>query len=175
MSGQIARRSPSASTPTDAHSQTVLLHGRRFKALRREAYPYDILIDGNGGDHVATVHGEPGDATDENAACLAASAQMLSALVDIMNAHCRGYDLPWGTVQAAILAGFGAPEIGERFTSLRTEHDGRRDKPAGTTWVVTGLGYCGSRRVLVRLSGPGAREIERSLDELRLSFRPVEA
>ena len=175
MSGQGEDQGPPARIPEDAEFATVLLHGCRFRAHRREGYPYDILTVGGGGKHVATVHGDAGDVTDENAACLAASAEMLTALVDLVTAHCRGHDLPWQTAQSAILAGFGAPAPGDRFVSTHPERDESRTHAAGTTWQIARVGFCGSRRVMLRLAAVdsgSAAQLDRSLDELRLGFRP---
>ena len=175
MSGQHEDQGHPARIPADAKFATVLLHGCRFRAQRREAYPYDILTVGGGGKHVATIHGQRGDSTDENAACLAASAEMLTALVDLVTAHCRDCDLPWTTAKNAILAGFGAPAPGDRFASRYSERSEDRAFEAGTTWQVVRVGFCGSRRIVLRLatvdSDPVAH-IDRSFDELRLSFRP---
>ena len=103
--------------PESACFATVLMHGCRFKAHRRSSHPYDILTDGGGGMHVATVEGYVDEMTTENAACLAASAEMLTALVDLVNARACGAELPWATAQNAILAGFGAPALGDRYVS----------------------------------------------------------
>ena len=178
MSGQGEDQGHPARIPEDAEFATVLLHGCRFQAHRRESYPYDILTEGGGGKHVATVHGDAGDVTDENAACLAASAEMLTALVDLVTAHCRGHDLPWQTAQHAMLAGFGAPAVGDRFVNQHVEQNNDRTFPARTAWQIARVGFCGSRRVMLRLdavdSDPTA-SVDRSLDELRLGFRPEEA
>ena len=178
MSGQGEDQGHPARISDDAEFATVLLHGCRFQAHRRESYPYDILTVGGGGKHVATVHGDAGDVTDENAACLAASAEMLTALVDLVTAHCRGHDLPWETAQSAILAGFGAPAPGERFVSRYAERGEDQTHAAGTAWQIARVGFCGSRRVMVRLAlvnSGSAAHLDRSLDELRLGFRPEEA
>ena len=175
MSGQDDDQGHPARIPANAEFATVLLRGCRFEAHRREAYPYDILTEGGGGKHVATVHGDAGDVANENAACLAASAEMLTALVDLVTANCRGYDLPWKTAQNAILAGFGAPAVGDRFVNRHVEQGDGQTFPAGMAWQITRIGFCGSRRIVFRLevidSGPAAH-IDRSLDELRLGFQP---
>ena len=178
MSGQGEDQGYQARIPEDAEFATVLLHGCRFRAHRRESYPYDILTVGGGGKHVATVHGDAGAVTDENAACLAASAEMLTALVDLVTAQCRGYDLPWTTAKHAILAGFGAPEPGDKFTSRYSEHTDDRTFPAGTAWQVARVGFCGSQRIKLRLTAVDSNSvahIDCSLDELRLGFQPEEA
>ncbi len=108
--------------------KTVLLHGARFRAVPAkpdQAYTHDILVDLDGGGHVASVagylvYGKTCEQMEEHVAVLTASAQMLTALVDLRNAHERGYDLPWGTVLEAMFAGFGAPSTGTRFV-LRCE------------------------------------------------------
>ena len=177
MSGHHEDQDHPALIPADAEFATVLLHGCRFRAHRRAAYPYDILTEGGGGKHVATVHGDAGDSTDENAACLAASAEMLTTLVDLVTAHCQGYDLPWEKARTAIQAGFGAPKVRDRFISRCVENVGTRSLPAGTTWEVTRLSFCPSRRVMVRLAAidDESVELEYSLDMLRVGFQPVEA
>ena len=176
MSGSDDEQAPRVLLPETARFDTVLMHGSRFKAHRREGNPYDILTVGGGGVHVATVHGEAGDETDENAACLAASAEMLTALVDLVAAHCLNQELPWSTAKAAILAGFGAPSTGERFTNRWFQNAKGQSAPPGTEWKVARVGYCGSKRVLVGLSsGDPVLELEFTLDELRQSFTPMEA
>ena len=177
MSGQDDDQDHPARIPADAEFATVLLHGCRLKAHRRESHPYDILTEGGGGKHVATVHGDAGDVADENAACLAASAEMLTALVDLVTAHYQGYDLPWGQARSAIQAGFGAPNVRDRFISRCIERVGTQTLPAGTAWQVVRLGYCASRRVMVRLAAldDASVELDYSLDALRVSFRSMEA
>ena len=176
MSGSDDEQGGRVLIPETACLETVLLHGCRFRAHWREGYPYDILTVGGGGVHVATVHGEAGDETDENAACLAASAEMLTALVDLMAAHCQRRELPWATAKAVILAGFGAPGIGARFVNRWPEGARGEDLPSGTEWQVVRVGYSSSKRVLVGVSaGDPAVELEFTLDELRQSFTPVEA
>ncbi len=61
-------------------------------------------------------YGETCAQTEEHVAVLTASAQMLTALVDLLNARERGYDLPWGAVEEAVFAGFGTPPAGACFT-----------------------------------------------------------
>ena len=176
--------------PIPQHSpfKTVLLHGARFRAVPAQpdqAYTHDILVDLDGGGHVASVagypaYGEPCEQTEEHVAVLTASAQMLTALVDMLNARERGYELPWGSVEEAVLAGFGTPPSGAQFTPTRTgmvvtARGPRHACTTGMTWHVTGHGYDASRRVIVLLASETEVEIAISLDELRLSFRPVTA
>ena len=163
----------------------MLLHGARFRAVPAQpdqSYTHDILVDLPGGGHVASVtgfeaYGENCAQTEEHVAVLTASAQMLTALVDMLNARARGHQLPWEAVEQAVFAGFGTPATGARFTlflggqfipTLGPRHAGA----AGTTWHVTGHGYDASRRVVMLLTSETEVEIAISLDELRLSFRP---
>ena len=173
--------------PQHSPFTTVLLHGAQFRAVLARAdqpYTHDILVDMPGGGHVASVtgfesYGESCAQTEEHVAVLTASAQMLTALVDMLNARERGYVLPWEAVEQAVFAGFGTPALGTgfqlvlggRFATMRGPlHVGI----AGTTWHVTGHGYDASRRVVMLLTGETEVEIAISLDELRLSFRPEE-
>ena len=166
--------------------KTVLLHGARCRAIPArpdQAYTHDILVDLPGGGHVASVagfeaYGESCAQTEEHVAVLTASAQMLTVLVDMLNARARGYHLPWSAVEDAVFAGFGTPAVGARFTLVQdglfiTTAGPRHVGAAGTTWHVTGHGYDPSRRVVVLLTSDTEVEIAISLDELRLSFRPV--
>ncbi len=172
--------------PLQSPFTTVLLHGARFRAVPTrpdQAYMHDILIDLPGGGHVASVagfeaYGESCVQTEEHVAVLTASAQMLTALVDLLNAQARGYDLPWGAVEDAVFAGFGTPSVGARFTLVLgglfiTTTGPRHFGAAGTVWHITGQGYDPSRRVVVLLKSEAEVEIAISLDELRLSFGPV--
>ena len=45
MSGSNLEKGQAAPVPTGTLLKTVLLHGCRFKAHRRESHPYDILSD----------------------------------------------------------------------------------------------------------------------------------
>lgn len=172
--------------PQHSPFKTVLLHGARFRAVPAQpdqAYTHDILVDLPGGGHVASVtgfeaYGETCAQTEEHVAVLTASAQMLTALVDMLNARSRGHQLPWEAVEHAVFAGFGTPATGARFTLVLggqfiTTSGPRHAGAAGTTWNVTGQGYDASRRVVVLLTSETEVEIAISLDELRLSFRPV--
>ena len=172
MSGSVEEQDRPVLIPGSACFATVLLHGCRFKAHRRPSHPYDILTEGGGGMHVATVEGHLDEITTENAACLAASPEMLTALVDLVNARACGADLPWATAQNAILAGFGAPALGDRFVSRHVERSAERAVSPGSTWRVMRLGFCPSRRVMVRLAGVSDEsiELEYSFDDLRLRF-----
>ena len=173
--------------PPHSPFTTVLLHGARFRAVPAQpdqAYTHDILVDLPGGGHVASVtgfeaYGESCAQTEEHVAVLTASAQMLTALVDMLNARSRGHQLPWEAVEHAVFAGFGTPAIGARFTlflggQFITTSGPRHAGAAGTTWHVTGHGYDAARRVVVLLTSDTEVEIAISLDELRLSFRPVD-
>ena len=170
--------------PQHSPFKTVLLHGARFRAAPAQPdqrYTHHILVDLDGGGHVASVagylvNGETCEQTEEHVAVLAASAQMLTALVDMRNAYERGYDLPWGTVMEALFAGFGAPSTGSRFILRRedrfaTLHGSARLCAAGTSWHVTGLRYNAAQRVIVGLADEAGAEIVPSLDELRMCFR----
>ena len=139
--------------PQHSPFKTVLLHGARFRAAPAQPdqrYTHHILVDLDGGGHVASVagylvNGESCEQTEEHVAVLTASAQMLTALVDMLNARERGYDLPWEGVEHAVFAGFGAPTIGARFTLVLgglfiTTTGPRHAGVAGTTWHVTGQG-----------------------------------
>ena len=156
-----------------------------MQAKPDHAYTHDILVDMEGGGHVASVmgpesYGETSAQTEEHVAVLTASPQMPTVLVDLLNARDRGYALPWEDVEQAVFAGFGAPTIGGSFrlvlggqfvTARRPLHVGI----AGTTWHVTGHGYDAARQVMVLLTSDTEVEIAITLNELRLSFRPVEA
>ena len=172
--------------PQRSPFKTVLLHGARFRAVPAEpdqAYTHDILVDLDGGGHVASVagylvHGETCEQTEEHVAVLTASAQMLTALVDLRNAHERGYDLPWDTVLEAMFAGFGAPSTGTRFMLRCEDRFTTLQGPirlcaAGTSWRVTGLRYNAFQRVIVCLADEAGTEILPSLDELRMCFREM--
>ncbi len=172
--------------PMHTPFKTVLLHGARFRSVPAapdQAYTHDILVDLDGGCHVASVagylaYGESCEQTEEHVAVLTASAQMLTALVDMLNARERGYELPWAAVEGAVFAGFGTPPVGACFIVERggvsvTARGPQHACTAGTTWHVTGHGYDASRRVIVLLASETEVEIAISLDELRLSFRPV--
>ena len=173
--------------PPHSPFSTVLLHGARFRAVPAQldqAYTHDILVDLPGGGHVASVtgfeaYGESCAQTEEHVSVLTASAQMLTALVDMLNARARGHQLPWEAVEQAVFAGFGTPATGARFTLVLggqfiTTLGPRHAGAAGTTWHVTGHGYDASRRVVMLLTSETEVEIAISLDELRLSFRPEE-
>ncbi len=172
--------------PQHSEFKTVLLHGARFRSVPAapdQAYTHDILVDLDGGCHVASVagylaYGESCEQTEEHVAVLTASAQMLTALVDMLNARERGYELPWAAVEDAVFAGFGTPPSGARFTVTQGDAFVTAGGPLhtctiGTTWQVTGHGYDVSRRVIVLLASETEVEIAISLDELRLSFRPM--
>ena len=78
-----------------------------------------------------------------------------------------------------MFAGFGTPVAGARFALVLggqfvTTRGPRHAGAAGTTWRVTGHGYDATRRVMVLLTSQTDVEVAISLDELRLSFRPVE-
>ena len=139
--------------PQRSPFKTVLLHSARFRAVRAQpdqAYTHDILVDMEGGGHVASVmgfenYGETGAQTEEHVAVLTASAQMLTALVGLLDARERGHALPWEAVEQAVFAGLGAPSAGAGFrlvlggqfvTARGPLHVG----VAGTTWHVTGHG-----------------------------------
>ena len=85
--------------PPHSPFTTVLLHGARFRAVPArpgQAYTHDILVDLPASGHVASVtgfevYGESCAQTDEHVAVLTASAQMLTALVDMLNARSRGH------------------------------------------------------------------------------------
>ena len=170
--------------PPHSRFTTVLLHGARFRAVPAEPdqpYTHDILVDLPSGGLVASVAGfvcgETSAQTEEHVAVLTASAQMLTVLVDLLNARERGYALPWEAVEQAVFAGFGAPALGAGFrlvlggqfvTARGPLHVGI----AGTTWHVTGHGYDAARRVVVLLTSDTEVEIAIALDELRLSFQP---
>ncbi len=173
--------------PQHSLFKIVLLHGARFRAIPAQpdrTYTHDILVDLPGGAHVASVagfeaYGESGAQTEEHVVVLTASAQMLTALVDMLNARARGHQLPWEAVEQAVFAGFGTPVTGARFTLVLggqfiTTSGPRHAGAAGTTWHVIGHGYDASRRVVMLLTSETEVEIAISLDELRLSFRPEE-
>lgn len=173
--------------PQHSPFKTVLLHGARFRAgpaLPDQPYTHDILVDMDGGGHVASVmgfdsYGETSAQTEEHVAVLTASAQMLTALVDMLNARGRGYALPWEAVEQAVFAGFGTPALGTGFQLVLGGQFATMRGPlhvgiAGTTWHVTGHGYDAARRVVMLLTSETEVEIAISLDELRLSFRPEE-
>ena len=173
--------------PQHSPFKTVLLHGARFRAvpaLPDQAYTHDILVDMEGGGHVASVmgfesYGETCALTEEHVAVLTASAEMLTTLVDLLDARERGHALPSEAVEQAVFAGFGAPAIGAGFRLVLggqfvTERGPLHVGVAGTTWHVTGHGYDAARRVVVLLTSDTEVEIAIALDELRLSFRPVD-
>ena len=172
--------------PQHSPFKTVLLHGARFRAIPvqpDQGTTHDILVDMEGGARVARVMGFEGQGettaqSEEHVAVLTASAQMLTALVDLLNARERGHDLPWGAVEDAVFAGFGTPPTGAGFAVLRggvfvTARGPRHAAIAGTNWHVIGHGYDAARRVVVLLTSETEVEIAISLDELRLLFRPV--
>ena len=70
---------------------------------------------------------------------------MLTALVNLVNAHACYADLPWATAQNAILAGFGAPALGERFVSRHVERSADWAVSPGSTWRVMRLGSAAAR------------------------------
>ena len=172
--------------PQHSPFKTVLLHGARFRAVPaqpEQAYTHDILVDMDGGGHVASVmgfesYGKTDPQTEEHVAVLSASAQMLTTLVDMLNARERGYPLPWNMVEDAVFAGFGTPPVDARFKLVLgglfiTTRGPRHAGAAGTTWHVSGHGYDASRRVVVLLTSETEVEIAISLDELRISFQPM--
>ncbi len=85
----------SPTLPQHSPFKTVLLHGARFRAVParpEQPYTHDILVDMDGGGHVASVtsfesYGETDPQTEQHVAVLTASAQMLTTLVDMLNAR----------------------------------------------------------------------------------------
>ena len=164
--------------PPHSPFSTVLLHGARFRAVPAQldqAYTHDILVDLPGGGHVASVtgfeaYGESCAQTEEHVSVLTASAQMLTALVDMLNA--RG---------ARPSTAMGGGRTG-RVRRLRHARD-RCPLHPGPGWPVhpprwahgmpaprarpgtsPGTGYDASRRVVMLLTSETEVEIAISLE-----------